>query len=658
MNKMVATSTQLDNGGDEIVEMKGEEWTEDDFSEKTLVDQGREGGDGNIDKYKNGCGWDPDSERKQSTEDDGSERADSGDENKNEDWGQAEESASEMIADDQSCDKGAAEEEPRKNAEEWAAYYMEPFSSTANGGREDDDDSSSSSPADGGWKDLNHSSSSSSTTADGGEKEPDDSSASSSAPVKEDWNSRGNLLPEDEGYVDKDKVSEEDRVKSPAEIKYEELPFRTRHYFLTHALHILEAVCFRTGQRFRKYLEDPDWRTYNLRIDRRSDNPDYRRVDVDWLVEDGVQVEWWAYFFYHQAPGMPQTTMRGLILNSVYDLRCAALHRGGTGGLSFQSWELAMQVPEVLEDDVGKTEMADLSEYVLGDGNMDEDVRAAVESKMYTPRLSATKYQLLERIATLLEETCFNLAERKIPDVLAINGWDCAEKVELNRWIDIFKKTIVVEYCDDLAKDLFRDWYWALEKDHIISLLHSARMDIRNKAAHRSPVSDEHLAEQVHTGIRIAVLQSDWSRAFEIEVVSEMWFTSASRREVLDRLARSYRDGEIKSKYEMRRRHELAVFLANEQGKEVEEQEGEQLVSATCTMEEMLGTIRDVMTWSPSMHECLKKMGELVSWKYYQELAEEESEKLSNKCGVGGDSKDEDGGAPLKEPDSPTKLRV
>ena len=626
MNERMATSTQLDNGGDEIVEMKGEEWTEDDCSDKTLVDQGREGK--NDDGWTNGWGWDADCEREQSTEDGGSERTDSGDENEDEDLEySSEESVPETTDDDQPQTGGeAVDEENAENVED-------------------------------PWKEFNGSSLSS--TADGGEKEPNDSSSSSSSTATNDWDSRGNLLPGMEGYVDKDKVSEneEDRVKSPAEIKYDELPFRTRHYFLTYALHVLEAVCFRTGQRFRKYLEDPDWRTYNLLMNPEKENRDYRRVDGDWLVEDGVEVQWWVYFFYYQAPGMPQTTTRAHILESVYDLRCAALHRGDEGGLSFQSWELAMQVPEVLEDDVGKKEMADLSEYVLGDGNMDEDVRAAVESKMYTPRLSATKYQLLERIATLLEETCFNLAEKEIPDVLATNGWDCAEKVELNRWIDIFKKTPVVEYCDDLAKDLFPDWYWALQKGHIISLLHRARMDIRNKAAHRSPVSDEQLVDQVHTGIRIAVLQSDWSRAFEIEVVSEMWFTSASRREVLDRLARSYRDGTIESEYERRRRHELAVFLANEQGKEVEEQEGEQLVSATCNgKEEMLGTIRNEMTWSPSMHECLKQMAELVSREYLQELAEEDSEKLSNTRGVGKDGEGEDRGAPLEEPDSPTKL--
>ena len=54
-----------------------------------------------------------------------------------------------------------------------------------------------------------------------------------------------------------------------------------------------------------------------------------------------------------------------------------------------------------------------------------------------------------------------------------------------------------------------------------------------------------------------------------------MCVTSISRKE--DKLTRGYRNRKIESEYEMRRRHELTVFLANEQGKEVGEQEGEQL---------------------------------------------------------------------------------
>ena len=51
--------------------------------------------------------------------------------------------------------------------------------------------------------------------------------------------------------------------------------------------------------------------------------------------------------------------------------------------------------------------------------------------------------------------------------------------------------------------------------------------------------------------------------------MSDMWVTSTSCKEVLDKLTRGYRNGNIESEYEMRRRHELAVFLTNGQGKEV-----------------------------------------------------------------------------------------
>ena len=61
----------------------------------------------------------------------------------------------------------------------------------------------------------------------------------------------------------------------------------------------------------------------------------------------------------------------------------------------------------------------------------------------------------------------------------------------------------------------------------------------------------------------IGILQrAAWPREFEIEVVSEMWFTSTSRQEVLQKLAYSYRDGKAKTEYERRRRYELPVFLA------------------------------------------------------------------------------------------------
>ncbi|KAM0805752.1 hypothetical protein BDR22DRAFT_884721 [Usnea florida] len=84
-----------------------------------------------------------------------------------------------------------------------------------------------------------------------------------SSTEKGDWDESSAILPGDPDYMDPSKNSEneEDRVKSATEIKYEELPFIRKHYFLNHALHIPEAICLRTGrQRFRKYLEDLVWK--------------------------------------------------------------------------------------------------------------------------------------------------------------------------------------------------------------------------------------------------------------------------------------------------------------------------------------------------------------------------------------------------------------
>ena len=612
----MATLTQLNDGGDVISEPTGEHWTEDSCSKNTLVDESRGWGDDDDiyqnhwkdnrepstkascsewvcgdhihqgtdddDEYKNRWGNDADTEPEQSTEEGGSERTDSGDENQDEVWEHStEESVSETTDDDQTSEEHVDEAQPKFSNEEL--------------------------------------------------KDPNDSSSSSSLKVEGDWYADGNLIPGMAGYKDKCKYpeNEEERVKSPAEISYDGLPFIRKHYFLHQALHILEAICFRTGwRRFRKYLEDRDWKSLNLVINPWSDYPDIRRVYGDWLTEDGVEVEWWVWFYGERAPGMPSPSETGHILNSIYNLRNAALHRGDMGGLDFKEWELAMQVPELLGDAVGKKEMVDLAECVLGDGNMDEDVRADVERKMYTPRLSATKYQLLERIQTLLEESCYNLAVKKIPDVLKMNGWDCAEKVELQKWIGIFENTEVVEHCDDLAKDFFRGHDSTILTNNIINLLHRARMDIRKPAAHRLPISKKQLIDVIHTAIRIAILQSDWPRALEIEVVSEMWFEKTSRREVLDRLASSYNDGKAQTEYERRRRCELKLFLRNQRGEEEEEVDGEQLVaSAECDVEEE--TVEGIWTrstWSPSMHECLQIVEVIEVVKIVKDVDEPESE--------------------------------
>ena len=621
---MMATSTQFTDGGDVISDFTGEQWTEDSCSEKTLVDESRGCGDDDDfyqdtwkdnrepstkascsewvygdhirqgtdddDEYKNSCGDDADTEPEQATEDGGSERTDSGDENEDPVWEHStEESVSETTDDDQTCEESVDEAQT---------------------------------------KDSN----------DGGK------GCGFSSPTEEKgWNASFAITSGDWDYVDTPVI----RVKSPAEIKYNELPFRTLHYFLTYALRILEATCLRTaGKHYRTYLKDLDWRRWNLV----EGNDDYNCAYADWLGEDGVEVKLWSLFF-KRVPGMRVDQDKKDILDSMDTLRNAAVHRGDTGGLHFKILERAMNVPVLLDDDVGKKEMTDLAEFVLGDGPMDEDVRADVERKMYTPRLGATKYRLLERIQTLLEESCYNLAMRKIPDVLKMNGWDCAEKVELQNWIDIFKNTEVVEHCDDLAKDFFRGYDSTILTNNIINLLHRARMDIRKRVAHRLPVSEEQVVDAVHTGIRTAILQSDWPRAIEIEVLSEMWIKGKSRQEVLARLARSYRDGNADTEYERRRRCELKIFLSNQQGHEEEEEDGEQLAkSADCDVEkEMVERVWTRSTWSPSMHPCLK-MAEVVEVvDYVQDVSDEDSEKLaSDSCQAGEDSENGVWGTPAE----------
>ena len=64
----------------------------------------------------------------------------------------------------------------------------------------------------------------------------------------------------------------------------------------------------------------------------------------------------------------------------------------------------------------------------------------------------------------------------------------------------------------------------------------------------------------------------------------------------------------------------------------------------------MVDRTRNKSTWSPSMHECLKKAEAAEEVKCIQELNEDEREKLlSNTCGAGEDEVDEDWRTPLRE---------
>ena len=399
---------------------------------------------------------------------------------------------------------------------------------------------------------------------------------------------------------------------SPEEIKYDQLSFKKKHDLHTYVVRTLEAACFNYGRtRLAKLLGDFEWKRLHLQF-RDSQYPDDRLVYKDWLKEDQIELKSWALMFERLILSVPdhgaelKVPGAGAMLNCAIMLRNATIHRGELqegDELTYQLYCNATRLPgELLRDSQAASEIQDAFAYVTEDPKLDSDARARVEAAMYAPRPCTTDRQLLVRIQTLLEESCFNYASRKIPHVLATKGWQIPEQVELPEWCRVYDDARLQH--DVSADNIFPD----MGEYELRNLVHDARTGIRNPAAHFQSVLIDKLVMAIHGAIRLCILQADWRQAIEIEVLAETYFTGCSRAQILDRLESAYRDGPVETAYEHGRRAAICQVLENEGRR----QGGHDLE----TLEALRGGDPEMrwveQTWSPSMHGCLKRAKEEI----------------------------------------------
>lgn len=407
---------------------------------------------------------------------------------------------------------------------------------------------------------------------------------------------------QDSGYVSVGDKKDTSATPSLDELKYLDLPFRTKQYFLAYIQRILEATCLRYAREHLKaHLSDPQWKTIHLQFPGGDRAPD-RLVERDWLAEDQIELEFWMRMF--ASISMPHSKR---IFESVLDLRNAAVHRSDEGEMPFEDLSCAMELPRLLGDSKGESEITNAFRYIIDDPTLDDDTKASVENAIYIQPPCTSHYQLLGRIQTILEQACFDNANRRIPRTLTAKGWHIPEQIELQKWHDIFRTTGIEH--DESANNLFPGS--TMDSQFLQTSLFGARLNIRNVVAHRLPLSDEKLVAQVHRAINICILQSDWHRAIDIEVLAEMYFTQRSRAHVLRRLESVYRDGRIESLYEEKRRVAIEDYLVGMEGREGCEGGG-MLVADTAGMGvEGIGKSWAQRTWSPSMHGCLMRLEEV-----------------------------------------------
>ena len=384
------------------------------------------------------------------------------------------------------------------------------------------------------------------------------------------WNST------DSGYVS-DTTPLEPAPLSAEAIKYQQLPLRSAYYLHSYASRILEACCLKYARKHHAAdLSDLMWKCDQVELER-----------------------WMTYFSRH-------FDLSSKIQEGVIYLRNAAIHRYDGEKLSYADVVYAMRLPACLQDWEADAEIEDAFLYVIGDPELDKDTTARVEAAMYAPRPCTMDCQLLSQIQTLIEESCFDYASRKIPHVLATKGWEIPEQVELPQWCKTYD-TARLQH-DDTARlrhDESADTIFpGMDDFSLRNLLDHARSDIRNPAAHFNRVGIDRSVKAVHVAIRLCILQADWRRAIEIEVLAESYFTHRSRAQVLDRLESTYRDGTAETAYEQGRRAAIRLLLEGEGRGQGGDDEVETLEGLGMADPEMRGA---EWTWSPSMHGDLKR---------------------------------------------------
>ncbi|KAI0857958.1 hypothetical protein F4860DRAFT_487720 [Xylaria cubensis] len=111
-----------------------------------------------------------------------------------------------------------------------------------------------------------------------------------------------------------------------------------------------------------------------------------------------------------------------------------------------------------------------------------------------------TQHRILTNVQSILEEVCFDYAERFMPEILKKNRWDCSEAAELNLWSAEFlqRQNEFSDRAEDVRKPL-------------TSLLRSVA-DIRHTAVHRICISAKGLEQFLLNAESFAMLLGDEMR--------------------------------------------------------------------------------------------------------------------------------------------------
>ncbi|KJZ68463.1 hypothetical protein HIM_12150 [Hirsutella minnesotensis 3608] len=187
--------------------------------------------------------------------------------------------------------------------------------------------------------------------------------------------------------------------------------------------------------------------------------------------------------------------------------------------------------------------------------NVSTRSRSSRRSRVVSSRLAYylpafTQHHLLSRLQRILELACFEFGTRTMPDTLRRREWDCAESVELSRWVGEFSKR---------QKALFDT-----DGNRSLRSLFRSIANIRHYAVHRRRVNAEGIMRFLRDAEAFAILLGDVVRTKELRSLRLKMQNVLAELEVVEGLLRSHStrtSPQIAASQEMRGSPKTAIGL-------------------------------------------------------------------------------------------------
>ncbi|GJC79767.1 hypothetical protein ColLi_02605 [Colletotrichum liriopes] len=124
----------------------------------------------------------------------------------------------------------------------------------------------------------------------------------------------------------------------------------------------------------------------------------------------------------------------------------------------------------------------------------------------------STQHAILTNAQKVLEECCFDFANRWIPEVVQQKGWDCASAVELTKWAKTFDKQVTKSLSHAIATT----------SPSITEALYPTH-ELRHTAVHRLLTPARRISQMLRAALKLAEALQDFTRAAQLEdLVSEV----------------------------------------------------------------------------------------------------------------------------------------